>query len=44
MNLAPFLPLASLHLAPGIQILGIFFASWALTLFVVLHLDGNRAK
>ena len=44
MNLISSLPLAFLHLSPAGQILTLFFFGWALIMFLVLHIDGTRAR
>ena len=44
MNLIPAFPVALIQLAPATQVLALFFAGWVLILFLVLLLDGNRAR
>jgi hypothetical protein len=44
MNLVASLPLALLHLSPAAQTLVLFSMGWALIMFLVLHLDGTRAR
>ena len=44
MNLLSTTSLALFHLEPGTQLLALFFAGWALIMFLVLHIDGNRAR
>jgi hypothetical protein len=44
MHFIPTLPPAFLYVSPTIQILALFFAGWAFVMFLVLHIDGTRAK
>ncbi len=44
MNLISNASLALLHLEPGTQLLGLFFAGWALVMFLVLRMDDNRVR
>ena len=44
MNIISSLPIALLHLSPAGQILTLFFSGWALVMFLVLHIDGTRAR
>jgi len=44
MNLLSIPLLAVFNVEPAIQVLALFFIGWALVMFLVLHIDGNRTR
>lgn len=44
MNPASTLTLALFDLSPVTQLMGLFFLGWAFVMFVVLRIDGTRAR
>lgn len=44
MSLISALPRALQQLSPAAQTLTLFFIAWVLVMFLVLRIDGNRAR